>query len=182
MSSKSGRIVDNFTSKLFLLGIIAAGLVTALALVRSPAIFRSQASNKNWERKLSSTPMADVNRDGIVDTADMEVFREIFTIVGNGGWTWGFYSVDLNHDMEITIVDGSAIGSRVGRTVTNCHWADTNGNGVVNKSDLDEFNNYYNNNAGEITHITNRYDINNDSYFNMEDVTLAEKELGKRCK
>ena len=121
--------------------------------------------------------MVDVNRDGIVDISDLETYQDIYKIIRNGGWSFAFYVVDINNDGVVNIQDASGIGYAFGQSVTNCNWADIDGDLKVRNSDLKKFSKF-----GQINQYTNRYDINNDSYVDEKDVAIAQKELGKRCR
>lgn len=166
----------------FPIGPLAFMSIVALALI--VGLFSVNKSSKNIEtseaaapRKVATNPLVDVNRDGIVNTQDLEIFQNIVLVVNKGGWSYIYFAVDINHDGKVNIQDGSIIGSANNSIVTSCQWADVDSNGKVTTGDLELFSK----NLGQINKDSNRYDINNDSQVNILDIVIAQKELGKKC-
>lgn len=178
-TSSSYKFSKKSIISLIVIVAVSVGLTVTLQMMQQSQDLGTEA--KGGIQNLTMNPMVDMNRDGIVNTADLEVWKEIYTMVKNGGWSYAFYVADLNHDGKIDVLDMTGIGARAGQTITRCNWADVDGNGKVNKKDLDMFREAFNNNPEQINQYTNRYDINNDSLLNIVDISGASTEYGKKC-
>lgn len=140
---------------------------------------------------------ADMNGDGVVDMADMELFTPHYnTGVHSEVVREGANLADFNGDAQVDFADLLILAQEFGKTLCDepaptClsganaaqllkDMGDITGNGIINQADLDILSVHYNSEGSTSNTQFAASDINNDGVVNFDDLLTLSQNFGKR--
>jgi serine/threonine protein kinase len=134
---------------------------------------------------LSACQLADLNWDGSVGEADLELFEtvKIGTEAGADGYQ---LSHDLNQDGVIDVKDFTLLLAEMDKrcdivaTLTPCQQTDVDVNGVVDEVDLALFDEMFGARFGDAKYQT-KYDFTQDGVVDLKDQVLMNAQIGRVC-